>query len=144
MLFKGEYDFLSNMYPCKIKDELNNGVTFKCAEAYFQSLKVRDDSPLYNELMELFSHMDGYEAKKYGRKVYLRENWEIIKFALMKEVVGAKFRQNRALTQRLINTGDIELVEHNSWGDTFWGVCNGFGKNMLGIILMEIREELRG
>lgn len=40
-------------------------------------------------------------------------------------------------------TGDAELIEGNNWGDTFWGVCNGRGENMLGKLLMEIRDYLR-
>jgi hypothetical protein len=42
----------------------------------------------------------------------------------------------------LISTGDTQLIEENTWGDTFWGVCNGIGKNMLGIILMDVRRAL--
>ena len=47
-----------------------------------------------------------------------------------------------ASKQKLIDTGDIELVEVNSWGDTFYGVCNGVGENHLGKLLMKIRKEL--
>ena len=47
------------------------------------------------------------------------------------------------LSELLIGTEDVELVESNNWNDTFWGVCNGKGKNHLGKILMEVREELK-
>ena len=47
------------------------------------------------------------------------------------------------LALRLVETGTEELVEGNDWGDTYWGVCKGTGKNMLGKILMEVREELK-
>ncbi len=47
------------------------------------------------------------------------------------------------LAQRLLATGDAELVEGNNWGDRFWGICRGEGRNELGKILMKVRDELR-
>jgi predicted NAD-dependent protein-ADP-ribosyltransferase YbiA (DUF1768 family) len=61
----------------------------------------------------------------------------------MTMVVRAKFTQNRILADKLIATGDTELIEGNNWRDYFWGMCNGKGKNNLGKILMKVREELR-
>ena len=43
----------------------------------------------------------------------------------------------------LLDTGDLYIEETNSWGDTFWGVCEGKGQNVLGNILMGIRTDLR-
>ena len=64
----------------------------------------------------------------------------------MEEVVRAKFSQNPELLQRLIDTGDMELVEGNRWHDAYWGVdlATGEGENHLGLILMKIRSELGG
>jgi len=56
--------------------------------------------------------------------------------------VRAKFEQNPDLAAKLIATGDEELVEGNTWGDTYWGVCRGVGQNKLGKILMNVRQEL--
>uniref|UniRef100_UPI00345E83CD NADAR domain-containing protein n=1 Tax=uncultured Duncaniella sp. TaxID=2768039 RepID=UPI00345E83CD len=50
---------------------------------------------------------------------------------------------NPALAEKLIATGDAELVEGNYWHDTVWGVCDGVGENHLGKILMRVREELK-
>ena len=47
-----------------------------------------------------------------------------------------------SLRDKLIATGDAYIEETNNWGDEFWGVCHGFGENMLGKILMEIRKEI--
>ena len=55
----------------------------------------------------------------------------------------AKFTQNEELKEKLLATENEELVEGNTWHDTYWGVCNRRGKNKLGKILMRIREELR-
>ena len=84
------------------------------------------------------------EAKRLGRRVRLRSDWEQVKYDVMLDVVRAKFNQHPDLAQKLLATGDEELVEGNDWGDTYWGVCNGRGKNMLGKILMRVRAELRG
>ena len=61
----------------------------------------------------------------------------------MESLVREKFSQNLDLKNLLLTTNDTELVEANTWGDTFWGRCNGVGKNHLGLILMKIREELK-
>ena len=47
------------------------------------------------------------------------------------------------MASRLINTGDAILIEGNTWGDTYWGVCDGVGENRLGKLLMEVREECK-
>ena len=62
----------------------------------------------------------------------------------MYEIVKEKFTQHEDLKRRLLETGDEELQEGNNWYDTYWGVDihTGKGLNMLGKILMRIREEL--
>ena len=64
----------------------------------------------------------------------------------MEEIVREKFRQNEELAKMLLATGDRILEEGNSWNDTFWGVSikTRKGKNNLGIILMKVRDELKG
>ena len=57
--------------------------------------------------------------------------------------VNAKFSTNESLKKRLLETGDEELIEGNTWNDTYWGVCKGVGLNKLGEILMRVREELK-
>ncbi len=47
------------------------------------------------------------------------------------------------LRERLLATGDQTLIEGNTWGDTYWGVCRGVGLNNLGTLLMQVREECR-
>ena len=60
----------------------------------------------------------------------------------MRHLLFKKFSQYEFF-ELLMLTGDAELIEGNNWGDTFWGVCNGRGENMLGKLLMEIRDYLR-
>ena len=81
-------------------------------------------------------------AKRMGRVVPLRSDWEQVKDSIMEELIRSKF-QDRSLAFMLWSTGSKELIEGNSWHDTYWGMCNGVGRNQLGKILMKIREEIR-
>lgn len=130
--FRNEYEFLSNMYESPIQ---YGGFTYRNAEAAFQAQKtiVHD---------ALFENMIGIAAKKHGRKVALRPDWEKIKLDVMYKVVYEKFNQDKNLKAMLIKTGNTELIEGNFWGDTFWGICDGVGENNLGKILMRVRKEL--
>lgn len=82
------------------------------------------------------------EAKRLGRKATLRLDWEKVKLTIMEDLLRQKFAW-KELKEKLLSTGDEELVEGNTWSDTFWGVCNGKGENHLGKLLMKIREELK-
>ena len=55
----------------------------------------------------------------------------------------AKYTQNPVLAEKLLATGDDELVEFNTWNDKYWGVCRGEGENKLGKVLMRIRQEFK-
>ena len=81
-------------------------------------------------------------AKKMGRSVSLRPDWEDIKDDIMLEGLYRKFADDE-LADWLVDTGDEELVEGNWWGDRYWGVCNGVGQNKLGKLLMKVRSEIK-
>lgn len=72
----------------------------------------------------------------------MRPDWDDVKVDVMEEIVYAKFTQNENLMHMLVLTEDMPLIEGNSWGDTFWGVCDGVGENNLGKILMRVRDRL--
>lgn len=131
--FKGAYYFLSNFYPCNVK---YNGVMFMNSEAAFQAQKCPTRA-------SEFSTLDPAKAKAKGRRITLRSDWEEVKDAIMYEIVKNKFTQNKKLKEALIATGDEYLEEGNTWGDTYWGVSRGKGKNKLGKILMQVRDELK-
>ena len=133
--FRGEYYFLSNFYHIDVEYD---GIVYKNTEAAFQAQKVLDD----NEKL-LFSDLYPREAKKLGRRVKLRKDWNDVKDNYMYEICKAKFQQHEDLARKLLGTGDEELVEGNTWNDTYWGVCDGKGKNQLGKTLMRIRDELK-
>lgn len=133
--FRDKYLFLSNLSQAKIK---YNGLEFKSSEAAFQAQKVLDD-----EERIPFTKLAPKEAKRRGRQVKLRPDWEDVKDDIMEEVVRAKFSQNEGLKIKLLATGDATLIEGNTWNDRYWGVDikTGEGQNRLGKILMKIRSE---
>lgn len=133
--FRGQYFFLSNFYEAPVTWE---GITYKNNEAAFQSAKVLNKSE-----REEFSVLDPSSAKKKGRHVQLRDDWDIIKYDIMFGICFAKFSQNEDLKIRLLETGNQYLEEGNTWGDKIWGTVNGEGENWLGKILMRVREELK-
>ena len=130
--FKDEYFFLSNFYEAPVT---YCGITYKNNEAAFQAQKCKSR----DEQMR-FANLSPAEAKKLGRRVELRKDWEDVKISVMREIVSVKFDQNPDLSKKLIETGDEYLEEGNDWGDRIWGTVDGKGANNLGRILMEERE----
>ena len=133
--FHGEYDFLSNFYPCEITFD---GLSFRNSEAVYQAQKTL----CVNE-RKCFCNLTGGQSKRKGQSILIRSDWNKIKDSIMLEVCKAKFSQNQSLTHDLLKTDGYFLIEGNNWSDFYWGVCNGKGKNKLGNILMKIREELK-
>jgi ribA/ribD-fused uncharacterized protein len=127
--FRGEYDFLSNFWPGGIGTN----------EHYFQAHKTLD--PKLRAL--ILSQPTPGRAKKVGRSVPLRPDWEQVKEKVMEKGLRIKF-QRAELRYKLIATWPHELIEGNYWGDEIWGVNlkNGKGQNLLGKLLMKIRQEL--
>ena len=133
--FRNDNYFLSNFYECPVTYD---GLTYRNNESAFQAQKCINPKG-----REQFTTLNSSEAKKLGRRVLLRKDWEDIKVQVMKEIVTAKFEQNVDLQQKLLDTGDAYLEEGNTWGDRVWGTVNGAGANNLGKILMEVRENIR-
>ena len=131
--FRDEYFFLSNFYPVELKLD---GIVYPNAEAAFQAQKTLD----VEERRKFSMLKNPVQAKRLGRKVKLRDDWEEVKLDIMTEIVSQKFLQHPHLIEMLLQTGDEELIEGNKWGDRFWGVCKGKGENHLGKILMKIRD----
>lgn len=130
--FQGPYRFLSNFWNCPVT---YGGVTYQNAEAAFQAQKCTDPA---NRAQ--FADLDPSAAKRLGRRVKLRPDWEAVKDQVMCQVVQAKFTQNPDLMAKLKATGDAVLIEGNTWGDRYWGMCGGTGQNKLGRILMALRD----
>lgn len=130
--FSGEYRFLSNFWEAPFEV---NGKRIRTVEHAFQAAKTLNEL----EQLAILSAPSPGTAKRLGRQCTLRKDWEEVKDRVMARLVWEKFSQNQDLKQKLLDTGDQELVEGNTWGDTYWGVCRGKGKNRLGGILMAVR-----
>ena len=137
--FFGIFRFLSNFHEDPKVTIWLDGLGYKNVEAAFQAAKTFDQK----ERLEIFSAVDPGTAKQFGRKVTLRPDWQEVKINVMYELLLQKFQQE-PYRELLLATDDAELIEGNSWNDTFWGVCNGVGENNLGKLLMKIRELLKG
>jgi ribA/ribD-fused uncharacterized protein len=132
--FTGKHFFLSNFYPCSVSYE---GIVFPSSEHAYVAAKsddVRD-----REYIATISSAG--KAKQYSKRLILRNGWDSMRIAVMRDIVRIKF-SCQELSTFLLDTGGEELIEGNYWGDTFWGQSPiGVGQNNLGKILMEIRSE---
>ena len=131
--FTNKYYFLSNFSDSVF---VYDGIQYQNAEAAFQAQKYENPKD-----REQFSSLNSTEAKKLGRKVSLRKDWESVKVDLMRQIVTEKFQQNPDLKEQLLATGNAYLEEGNTWGDRIWGTVDGKGANLLGQILMTLREQ---
>lgn len=133
--FTGEYRFLSNFFPTEVTYQ---GDIYNSVEQAYQASKTND----LGERARIRGEKSPGKAKRLGRRVTLRPDWEQVKLQVMHELVLQKF-QDKVLRAELLTTGDLELIENNWWNDYFWGVCRGTGENHLGKILMKVRDQLR-
>lgn len=136
--FFGKYRFLSNFWPKTINFR---GIDFHTNEHAYVYAKSPAEYWTQTNLQALVNSTPG-EAKKIGRQVPLIEHWERAKLNVMGQLIDLKFQVGDQLAEKLIETYPCMLVEGNTWGDTYWGVCNGIGKNILGQLLMNRRQVL--
>jgi len=132
--FSGHNRFLSSFYPAIV---IVDSISYCTVEHGYQASK--NLSVEYRKTIR--DATTPGEAKRLGQKVSLRADWDDIKIDRMYTLVKQKFSLP-GLKESLIATGDAELIEGNWWGDTFWGICKGVGRNELGKILMKVRWEL--
>jgi ribA/ribD-fused uncharacterized protein len=143
-----KWDFLSNFYPSIIRIPSAEW-QYPTVEHYYQAQKTKRLTQLHRDIMT--AQTPG-EAKKLGRKADIPKNWELLKVGIMLAGLRYKFRDER-MQHRLDQTGDAILVEGNTWGDRFWGMTRApdgssgaefmEGLNMLGVLLMIVRQEHR-
>ena len=133
-----DYGWLSNSAPYPITLD---GFMWHTAEHYFQAQKFYDEAVkrtirktrLANDVLKIASNP----------KLRVRRDWDEVKIESMFTAVRAKFTQIPDLNMLLLGTGDAELIAHTA-DDSYWGDGgDGSGKNNLGAILMDVRDELR-
>lgn len=137
--FQGEYRFLSNFYPCEVGYE---GMRFPTVEHAYQAAKTLD--PI--QRLAISKCATPGQAKRMGRTVIMRTDWNRVKNQIMLGLVRQKFA-NKELQELLLSTYPDTLIEGNTWGDRYWGavLTNGQwqGRNELGRILMNVRSEIK-
>jgi hypothetical protein len=133
--FRGKYYFLSNFSDDGFKID---GHFYKTNEHFFQTMKTLNE----NEREKVRKAETPSKAKKIGRRVTLRNNWNDLRVPIMYAGLKAKFKQNPEIKKKLVETKDAILVEGNNWNDFYWGRCKGKGENILGKLLMIIRKEI--
>lgn len=134
---KEPYGFMSNYFKSRF---FVLGRWWNWSEAPYQAAKT----VIKSEIDAIHQATKANDTRLLGQKVTLRSDWDEVKYIVMKEVLTAKFLQCHDLRKQLIETGDEELIE-DSPVDYYWGCgADGSGENMLGKLLMELREELKG
>lgn len=133
-----DYGCFSNFAPYPIQVD---GKQWPTSEHYFQAQKS-EDREHQEAIRKTKSPMIAARMGR-DRKKPLRRDWESVKDEVMRKAVRAKFTQHDDIRRILQSTGEARIVEHTE-NDSYWGDGgDGSGKNMLGQILMEIREDLR-
>jgi len=133
--FQGKNRWLSNFWPCSIRI---GAYTFPTLENAYQACKCRN----VGDWAKFVSLTPG-QAKRLGKKVEIREDWEECRPYVMLGLLREKFK-DPVLREKLLATKDDILIEGNTWGDIFWGICRGKGQNILGKLLMQVRNEIGG
>ena len=138
--FRGEYRFLSNFWKAKT---VYQGIEFPTSEHAYQAAKSDDE-----RMWRYFATLETPgEAKRCGKMINPPcSYWVEFRTDIMLALLKSKFSDEH-LMDKLVATGDAELIEGNTWKDRFWGVYNGVGDNRLGKLLMDLRNaeiDLRG
>lgn len=129
-----------------------DGIRFNCAEQYmmFKKAKLFGDEVMAKRILETTRPNN---QRKYGRKVknFKKKVWDEHKWDIVKEGNRLKFEQNEHLKKKLLETSDKMLVEASPV-DSTWGIglsvddpriqdVNRWGENLLGQILVELRQD---
>lgn len=146
--FSGDHRFLSNFYPSLLTFRMSGrSYLAPTVEHAFQAAKVIAstlDDPDAREylVMSILSMETPGRAKRRGGLIPLDvTRWDNARLDVMRTLLDLKF-SDPVLGRMLLDTRDAPLVEGNTWGDRFWGVCDGTGENHLGRLLMAIRADL--
>ncbi len=153
-MFRDNERWLSNFWPCKVALPAENimigskeielpAMEFNSTELAYVARKTLDLN-----IRKKIQNMSSGDAKEFSQQedFPMRDNYESShKLAIMNELVRQKYSdRNPELKEKLIATGNTTIIEGNTWGDTFFGLCleTGVGENWLGRITMQVRNEL--
>ena len=133
-----DYGFMSNFAPYPFSD---GGKIWPTSEHYFQAQKFLVPQ-IQEKIRQIVSPMDA-ALEGRNRQNPLRPDWEEVKDKVMLQALRMKFSQNPEIAKELLATGDAIIIEHTR-NDAYWADGgDGSGKNKLGLLLMQVREELK-
>lgn len=135
--FRGPYRWLSNHGDSVI---VFNGIKYPTVEHAYQASKFLD--VIHHKNIEKLKQPRLSREYARANANEIRADWDDIKLDSMAGFLRQKFSIPE-LQEKLLDTGNAELIEENTWNDTFWGICNGIGENNLGKLLMKIRAEIK-
>jgi hypothetical protein len=133
--FRNQYRWLSNF---SIAPVVYEGMCFRTVEHAYQAAKSLD----WDEREYIQAAWSAGEAKRRGKKVKIREDWDSMKLHVMELLLQQKFAVE-PYRSMLIATGAAEIIHDNWRPDRYWGVCRGKGENNLGKLIMRVRDGLR-
>lgn len=148
LYFSSDKAWLANFFPTQLQLQ---GVAFNSSEQAFQYVKAcRNNAPELASL--ILKSKNAVEAKRIGKGIEIKPKWDRTKEEVMKRILEAKFGTNPLLARKLVEIGNKTLVEATI--DTYWGAQATInsksvkagtwkGANRLGILLMEIQDDLR-
>ena len=140
--FRDENHFLSNFYPSVVEMD---GIAYPTVEHAYQAAKSPDPAKRH----EVAALPTPAGAKSAGRRIKRPDNWFDVNLGILESLVRQKFTRYPDLAEKLLATGDAELIEGNTWNDRFFGMVwdkkreMWVGQNHLGKILMRLRNDLR-
>lgn len=148
--FSDDYKFLSNFYFVNVY-LADDKLVYPSTEHAYQAAKTFDPE----KRLEIRNAKSCGDAKRLGRQLVLRDDWDKVKRKIMLDLLHIKFSYYD-LEKKLLETGNQKLVEGNTWHDNFWGVCTciscnqerakenpKLGENWLGKLLMLVRLEIQ-
>lgn len=131
----------SNFAPCEV---VYGEVTYPTLEHAYQAAKTMDPD-WRQKILEVDTPG---KAKRLGQKAPIQPDWDRIRVGVMDDLLRQKFAPGSDFRGKLDATGDDEIVEWNHWHDTTWGKCKcskcgSKGINILGKLLMDIRDGIQ-
>lgn len=138
--YEREFYPLSNFSAFSLKW---NGCQWPTSEHAYQGEKFIMWPVLRRKILHAASAHDAFKLAEVLAH-YRRPDWNLVKVAIMRDILRAKANQHEYVRRKLIETGEREIIEM-SWRDDFWGWGpNHDGQNMLGKLWMEIRADIKG
>ena len=139
--FKGKNSWASNFAPVEVFVSDIPRFKMRCHSTEMGYQLSKTVNPGERLLILILGKTPG-QCKRLGRMITLRSDWDKVRIPIMEDLLRQKFT-NPFYKAKLLDTGICYIEETNHWNDTFWGVCNGVGENMMGKLLMKIRADLR-